>query len=109
MRRDPLRMYVVKSILCPLVAIRYLMSPVNGASNSQNQRFKAMKQTHLGWSTHIIVVEEEKADKEHFLKMSQGNNQRQYLERWTTCALDDKQIYTDAKSKDAKEQEEKRS
>ncbi|KAI8376877.1 hypothetical protein BD560DRAFT_422404 [Blakeslea trispora] len=33
MRRDPLRMYFVMSMLIPLVAIRYLMSPANNESN----------------------------------------------------------------------------
>ncbi|KAI8326876.1 hypothetical protein BD560DRAFT_494636 [Blakeslea trispora] len=65
MRRDPLRMYFVISMLCPLVVIRYLMSSASSESNSQqltvdkekfiwydSQRFKAMKPPHRGWSSH---------------------------------------------------------
>ncbi|KAI8337400.1 hypothetical protein BD560DRAFT_428335 [Blakeslea trispora] len=86
MRRDPLHMYFVISMLCLLVAIRYLVSPANSESN-KIQRDKAtssgMERTCKHEQRHedikkrkaqavkleTSVVEEEQADKEHFLKM----------------------------------------
>ncbi|KAI8354642.1 hypothetical protein BD560DRAFT_426769 [Blakeslea trispora] len=84
MRRDPLHMYFVMSMLCPLVVIRYLMRPASSESNSQqltvdkekfiwydSQRFKAMKPPHLGWSSNRDKVSLE------FRTMTSGNSQRE--------------------------------